>query len=341
MAWATEAVPKFVENHFVSLVADERQAREALEGLFALPYASDAASLLLRGLAAHLENLDAVQLFGIADALASLLENQEVQAILSWSIERLEAGTTPLWSIPTGDRESTLASFLFAFFGNVDKRKRWRAAHAARAIIGSEDQVLVDRLAELSSANAGGAFVDHTQVFYWLSARHWLLLLLARVAEEHPKLLRRHVDQLADVATSIALPHAAIRHAAKRAAISVASFDATALDSERRASLELVNEPVSCWRDRKYRREPDERRRNRRAARFHFDGMDTLPYWYSPLARLFGLKVEEVEGRAESWILDRLGYNRSDVWNDRRELSREHDSGLLSNRQGNVPYWSL
>ena len=65
--------------------------------------------------------------------------------------------------------------------------------------------------------------------------------------------------------------------------------------------------------------------------------VDTLPYWYSPLARVFDVSVNKVAELAEAWILDRWGLGQDDWWTDVRELRDQRSWERTSHRQGSVP----
>jgi hypothetical protein len=75
----------------------------------------------------------------------------------------------------------------------------------------------------------------------------------------------------------------------------------------------------------------------RPSPRFHFDAMDTLPYWYGPLAQVFNLPLEQVIDRAEKWIVDYLGFTNELVADDRATRGRKLEWGDTSNRQGSEP----
>lgn len=337
MHWAAGALPTFVEQHFPALVAHEDTARVALEQLFSLPTVDQPASLLLRGLAGSLDSLDAAQLFGIADALSTVLGEGEIEQLLRWSVGRLcdvtALGTPP--PLPSDD-DGMVASFLFALFGNVDKRKRWRAAHIARALLSRGRQKLADELVALWSTDTVGAYSDIRFVFYSLSAKQWLLLVLARVATDEPGLLVDHFETLAAIATDTSLPHAVIRDMAKRAALTVAAAFPGRHSPDTLDALTLANEPRCCHVSRELDRHDGGRRDPR--TRFHFDSLDTLPYWFEPLGRVFGIHTKDVARKADSWIVDKLGFTNDDTIRDRRELSRgERNYDKISNRHGHVP----
>jgi hypothetical protein len=65
--------------------------------------------------------------------------------------------------------------------------------------------------------------------------------------------------------------------------------------------------------------------------------MDTLPYWYTPLARVFNIPLGDVAQRAERWIVDELGMGEDDWMADVRELRDERTAERMSHRQGAIP----
>jgi hypothetical protein len=336
--WAQSGIPLFVEQHFVALVAYAEPAARTLRALFRLPFVEEPAALLLRGISSHLDNLSAAQLFAIAESVASVLDESALSEVLSWSMGRLEHTNAPFEParLPV-NADTTLAAFLFALFGNVDKRVRWRAAHVARALARPDQQGFVDALVAHSGAETGGAFVSARYPFYWLSARQWLIAVLVRLSDEHPAALRGHIETLSTSALNVELPHAAIRDMAKRAVLSAMRYRGDAAGDERFTELQLANAPQSCLPERSYRQGHGDSRRERDDRRFRFDSMDTLPYWYEPLGRMFNLSAHAIADRAEQWIVDRFGYADSDVWTDQRELSRRNDYDETRNDHGSVP----
>lgn len=334
--WARQGIPNFIENNFLQLIGHDRQAGSGLDSLLALPLGQDSTTLLLRAVSTSLDELSSYQLFAVAGSVAELFVDHQVRDALTWSIARLEENPSQQISgLPTTPHE-TLAAFLFALFGNVDKRKRWRAAHVARSLLAGEEQAQADALVAHVTSETSGAFMSPRHAFYWLSARQWLMLVIARLADESPHKLRPHLDLIADIATDRALPHASIRDMAKRAALAIHSASASGLSEDRLEAVRLSNEPASCHVERKHRYSRP-RGDGEPELRFKFDSMDTLPYWYSPLSDVFGLATSEISIRAEKWIVDRLGYTEEDTWKDRRELARERQWQLMRNDHGSVP----
>lgn len=335
--WALKGIPRLVEEHFTGFVAFEESAEASLEAVLRLPFVAQPASLLLRGLASNLNDLRAGQLYAIASAVSSSLSQEDLEDALTWSMSRLDGEDEPR---PTGglsDTEhETVADFVFAVFGSMDRRKRWRAAHAARAIAASHSDFL-DALVRRSTKQDAQSFMSEKIPFYWMSARQWLFLTLARIADEQPALMEPHLETLIQAATTRDFPHAAIRHMAKRAAFSIIEKRRITLASSQEVELQMANEPAACLVERKFRYGHGDARQDREGRRFGFDSMDTMPYWFEPLGRVFDRGAHEVADRAEGWIVDRLGFTDKDWWTDQRELSREAQWQEMRNDHGSIP----
>ena len=157
-----------------------------------------------------------------------------------------------------------------------------------------------------------------------------LLVALQRVAHEKPEILTPHLDDLVRHATSTDLPHAQIRELARRAALALASPADPRTDT-----IRYANRPASCLIDRDQRERID--RRLSQEHRYRFDEMDTIPYWYAPLARVFGIPVDTVAESAERWILDTWGLDENDWWTDARELREGADRGTNEHGHGSIP----
>src|SRR5205085_3472640 len=71
--------------------------------------------------------------------------------------------------------------------------------------------------------------------------------------------------------------------------------------------------------------------------RFSFNTIDTIPYWYEPLSRVFAFPFPGVTHRATTWVCDRWGRSDQDIYEDARRRRNEHQWYLMSNRHGSVP----
>lgn len=173
-----------------------------------------------------------------------------------------------------------------------------------------------------------------------MSARSWLMVVLERLADERPEMLRPHVEDIAQHALSSDFPHAQIRELAKRTVLRVVENDPAILPRDEIEKLQRSNEPGSCLYPRQSPYElglNDRLKDDSIGERFGFSSMDTIPYWFAPLGRTFAQNADAVTARAEVWVCDRWGRTRSDWWNDTRELRSERTSMYADNRHGSMP----
>jgi len=332
--WRESGMREFVERHLESLIGYDYYGEEPLAELVRRNVVDDPATLVASATARRLSDLSPFQLFRVAEALAEAIPANEVAAVFDATLTSLEPEVVVVPALAEGQGE-TLASFLFALFADMDKRVRWRAAHVTRAIA---DEAIVRALLEGVDRRDGGAFRSEDLTFYWISARMWLCLVLARLADERPDLIRPHVMRLAELALEKSFPHVAIREFARRAALRAEDGASARLDADTRGRLESLNEAKACFAKRGH----EEERQSGRFAqledgRFRFDSTDTIPYWFGPAGRVFGLSGLSIARRAEKWIVDYLGLGDDDVWKDARELRRERQWMDMHPGHGSIP----
>lgn len=245
-----------------------------------------------------------------------------------------------------------VAALLWSAFGHPRRAVRWRAAHAVRDLLGHPDLGAVapvvhalveclDRDGIDTGVTSGEGWRDPSLYFYRLSAVVGLLVALDRVAADRPNVLAPHLDVFVRHATSRELPHAQIRELARRTALSLTASTPGSgrpgadIDAAREA-LWGVNRPDRCRRIRGRSHGLNDRRVSE-SRRYRFDAMDTLPYWYAPLARVFDVPLDTVAEHAEPWILDEWGLDEADWWSDARELRDQRSYERMGHRHGSIP----
>ena len=74
---------------------------------------------------------------------------------------------------------------------------------------------------------------------------------------------------------------------------------------------------------------------------FHFNELDTVPYWFGPLKRVFESSRTNIAQRATEWICDRWGRSDQDAYayNDSRRSRNEHQWQLMDNGHGSSSYF--
>ncbi|MFE7509879.1 hypothetical protein ACFU8I_01370 [Streptomyces sp. NPDC057540] len=268
----------------------------------------------------------------IAALLGQLCEpGAAADAVLGLLADRLPADQ----GVAPAEPDGPLPALLWSAFGHPRREVRWRAAHAVRELLTQSDSAVVEPLAAalVRTLDRGdpGPFRDSKLHFYRLSAIAGLLVALQRVAADRPAVLVPHLSVLVRYATSRDLPHVQIRELARRAALVVAGPTDPIVEE-----LQFANQPARCHVDRKRHYGQSDWRATGDHA-YDFDSVDTIPYWYAPLARVFDVPVDTIAEAAERWILDRWGHGREDWWTDVRELRNERSAERMSHRHGTIP----
>lgn len=193
--------------------------------------------------------------------------------------------------------------------GDYDVRVRWRAAHAVR------------RLARLGAAPVLNAFIaeygrreeklfrsSHLD-FYWIAARLWFVIAWDRIVGEVPQLGVLAGPKLLSIARDEDFPHLLVQSFARDACLKLLAAGQLALEPRAISELEgvarshLLPQPVPKGRPHGRRGHASDEGR-----RFHFDPMDSIPYWYDPMLDAFAdVSQDQLLATAEHWIIDRWG----------------------------------
>jgi hypothetical protein len=251
---------------------------------------------LLAGMERHVDVLSAPTVYRLVGLVSQYCTSDEAAQVIKRYADRL------VQRIPDAERDhwdptdiptqatGGIARFLYACMGDVDVRIRWRAAHALRRLARLGDMSTLDMLVELYNQTSELSYRKLDVPFYWLAARLWLMMTLDRIATETPSAVEPHGPRLLAIANDNEFPHVLIRSFAKSAACKLVGSGLLALDSTQRDALKRANtSPVRRKKaPRSYHRGFNRYAHNGRKERqFHFDSLDTLPYWYSRALRVF------------------------------------------------------
>ncbi|MEU1227729.1 ATP-binding protein [Streptomyces sp. NPDC005828] len=329
-AWAKTTVTVLLAEHLPDLVWTYDPPRLARQ-LRSLGDDATIRNAILRALPRAQTRLTAFGWQTVAVVLGRLCEPATAADALTGLLAAYPA-TTPAHPEPD---ESPLPALLWSAFGHPRREIRWRAAHAARELLSHQDHATARPLAEalvacLDRADAA-PYRAPALHFYRLSAVTGLLTALHRIARDKPALMREHLAVFIRHATSTDLPHAQIRELARRTALALAPPDDPSRDQ-----LEAANHADRCSIDRTPKNEHGGGLSDA-GDRYRFDALDTIPYWFRPLARVFNLPVDTITRKAETWILDKWGLSEKDWWTDTRELRSDRVSARMGHRHGSIP----
>ena len=144
---------------------------------------------------------------------------------------------------PENNASAITAGLVWRVLGSPYAECRWRAAHSIRCFAKFERWEILNSLVRNFSVETAGPFQASELTFYYLHARLWLLIALARIALDHPEEIARYKDELLSIATEDKDPHALMRHFAARALL--ACVDASKLKLPARTERRLRNVDLS------------------------------------------------------------------------------------------------
>lgn len=143
---------------------------------------------------------------------------------------------------PANDMAIIASGLVWQMLGSPLGTDRWQAAHSVRcfARLGRWQVInaLMDRLQSKDSKGFGAPELP----FYYLHARLWLLIALARIALDSPEQVARHASALMKVALDRGHPHIVIRHFAAKAVLACDEAGTLDLPADQRERLQVVDE---------------------------------------------------------------------------------------------------
>lgn len=247
--------------------------------------------------------LEARVFFQLAVEIARQAKPDDAREVLGYGLARIEkmqreTDGDGLWQsliVPPESMTDAVAGLLWARLASPVAEQRWRAAHAVRRLGQLNEQATIDTLMTRIESTDGGAFVDSRLPFYELHARLYILIALARMAQEHPNVLRSHAQRISRQALE-GLPHVLMRALAADAALALNSAFPGVYTDETIAALKAVNCSVLQPEAAHRRVVASDHRRHTGYE------LDLKPYWFDPLARIFGISTDEVTDQVVRWV---------------------------------------
>lgn len=271
---------------------------------------------IAEGLATSNDLNDAGTLFGFCEVITGYVSPQEAHEVLEFALERFELhvnegnadGAWAAWLEPPANMQEAFTGFLWSALGSPRSSERWMAAHSVRRLAETGCQLEIDLLVAWMTRDTVGAFIGRTFPFYNLHARLYLLIALARVAIDHPELLRHHANVFEHHALK-GEPHILIQKYAAQIALSIeASFPVT-YATNTVAMLQTVG--ISQFPKKKskgYKKRtvqtPWHVRGEVNLTLKHYLSYD-FDRWFSALADVFGVQENQVEELAQGVIFQR------------------------------------
>ena len=297
----------------------------------------DLIGVVVAAIGKRTEIVSAGRLFTLVGLLASQLSHDEALEVLNFGLGLFddaldEDDGDSLWTealAPPPDINEAIAGYVWAALAAPQASLRWEAAHVVRGLCALGGQAVLDYLVELAKGSSGGPFADGRLHFYYLHARQWLLIALARAASENPTILVSHKSFFIRFALNDK-PHVVIRHFAAKAALTLAESGSLKLDDNIAARLAAVNgSEWSVVSSKRYQRHRHLRDEDAGIGRFGFD-YDMSRYWFEPLGDCFEKKASDIESEAEKIICDEWRLSKNRHWDrderHRRDIFRDRET---------------
>lgn len=143
---------------------------------------------------------------------------------------------------PKDKKAQIFAGLVWRQLGSPRASDRWRAAHCIRSFARfGKWQVLDAILAQLEYQDAG-PFQASELRFYYLHAKLWLLIAIARISKEHPTEVSRYKFKLDQVLDDSNVRHVLIRHFAAKALITCIEAGEISVSANRESELRNVDQ---------------------------------------------------------------------------------------------------
>lgn len=236
---------------------------------------------------------------------------------------------------PADNFSEIAAGLIWRVLGSPHAVDRWRAAHCIRRFARFGRWDIVDMVVAAFNTKIAEPFQAPELEFYYLHARLWLLITLARVAIDHPDQVVHYKDLLQSVIMEKNEPHVLMRHFAAKALIACVDCNVLELDA---AMLMIVrNTDKSPY--------PLLRKKNRNSSdfykgrpksvpepsfRFHLE-YDFNKYDVDNLGRVFGKGCWEV-GDIMSNIVQKIDPSMTNMYEDGGRESRGQNSYGITTR---------
>ncbi|TCC88775.1 hypothetical protein EZ428_19290 [Pedobacter frigiditerrae] len=339
--WKSTAYEKIVRKWFSIFFYDDHISYETLKRLANILEIDhkEFAMSLIKMIPEELDDFSSSVLYQMLSVVYPLLEPENRNEILSWMLNRWiervpeDFASTDFEGILTsGTPDEVIANFIRYNLGHPKKKIRWISAHVLRRLSRLKNGVVLKLLLEMQNEHWCHPFQDQNFTFYWISAKLYLWIAIERISKESPDVIAPLSSYMIAEIRNTDLPHAQIRYFVQSAALSIIKHDASIFSEEE--IEEIINALSTPFETLNVERSEYPTERDRTELTFDFDTMDTLPYWYEPLGRIFKVSQYGVATIADKFITENWGY----VGEVRKDNHiRDADYNDTSNRHGSEP----
>lgn len=207
---------------------------------------------------------------------------------------------------PSGEQIEAAAGLIWFTLGSPHARRRWMGAHSLRTAVRLGRADVLDKVIAIFDRKDAAPFQAPELTFFNLHAKLWLLIALARIAQEAPAIVAVHRDFLERVALDKNDSHVLFKHFAKEALLTCAKSGQFTLSQavlKVLGSLSLSPYPLSISNDYGgrsfYQSRPESMPKPNRELHLEYD---FNKYKVSSLSDLFGKSRWHTEDAITAWV---------------------------------------
>lgn len=143
---------------------------------------------------------------------------------------------------PKDKQVQIFAGLVWRQLGSPRASDRWRAAHCIRSFARFGKWQVIDAILAQLKDQGAGPFQAPELSFYYLHAKLWLLIAIARISKEHPAEVSRYKSKLDRVLDDSDVGHVLIRHFAAKALITCIEAGEISVRAKRESELRNVDQ---------------------------------------------------------------------------------------------------
>lgn len=286
-------------------------------------------------------NLYDEQLVKAICRICMALSIEDAKAFLLWA-SKIEmnhihpnSGDSKTYAAIAGNLQDSIdgkCCFIWRLLGHKNKGIRCKATHVLirASVLGNLG--IVNNISQLCNIPLPEWYIDDDNYFFVDSAKLWYLSSCSRIAKMNPGNMLPLYQFFKNIALAKETTHALHRRIAKDICLILAPI----------CDLHGVEQLSSCdnctliTSNSKIQKPQYTESNNTENLKFHFDTMDTLPYWYIHLARIFSRTQVQVASDCDYFIAQfGISNEKCRTWSS-KYLSRS-DYSKIHNGHGEIP----
>jgi hypothetical protein len=265
---------------------------------------------IIVGLAEKPEFADSEQLFGLARLSAPILQPDEAAQALDFALKRFEVhieddfGNGP-WEetlLTSACPKDAVTNYLWTTLASPTAATRWRGAHAVVRLARYGQNEALASLIKRAEVSLIDAFSYSNYPFYELSAKLYLMIACARIALEHPEMLKPHAREILRYITSS--NHAVIMKFASDCANRLAQAFPGLYNENELLAIDPMTQSMGTITQEELEREQespepkdfdvDEYEEDEDDDKLFYFDSDFKEHWMIDVAEAFGISITEV-----------------------------------------------